>query len=170
MFLQTWQHVILTPTSNRSIDIDIYGPWVDYEVLFMRSYGVPTPQPIDVASGTYLLLQALSRLPRLQHLKLNIPAQYVEEYEKIVHHINISPIKATRVTLGQFTQNILRHMSKVNDVSLYGWQMPHQDSAQKRMMGAIIGLQLEHIELTSGRDVSRHLEGTIDEFSFTSNL
>jgi hypothetical protein len=150
------------PPFNRTIDVDIYEPMEDSELSFMRHYGVPLPQPTDVASGTYILLQALSRLESLRYLRLNIPTNGMTEYEEIVNHTEISPIKATRVALGPFAESVLRHMPEVKDVSIYGWKFIYQKYAQQRLMGAMMGLPLEHVELASNHDISRHVEGMID--------
>lgn len=155
------------PPSNRTIDFDIYGPVEGYEFSFVKDYGVPMPRPIDVASGTQTLLQALSQLEHLRYLRLNIPARDVTEYEKIVNNTEISPIKAIRIALGAFAEAILRHMPEVKDVSIYGWQFIHQDYAQQRLMGAVMGLPLEHIELLSDDDISRHVEGMVDTLPYT---
>jgi hypothetical protein len=155
------------PLFNRTIDFSIYGPVEGYEFSFEKDYGVPMPQPIDVASGTQTLLQALSQLEHLRYLRLNIPAGDVIEYEKIVNNTEISPIKATRIALGGSAEAILRHMPEVNDVSIYGWQFIHQKDAQQRLMGAIMGLPLEHVELLSDYDMSRHVEGMVDTLSYT---
>jgi hypothetical protein len=155
------------PPFNRAIDFDIYGPVDGSEFSFEKEYGAPMSQPIDVASGTKTLLQALSQLEHLRYLRLNIPAGDVTEYEKVVNHTENSPIKATRIALGAFAEAILRHMPEVNDVSIYGWQFIHQKYAQQRLMGAIMGIPLEHVELLSDYDIARHVEGMVDTLSYT---
>ncbi|PVF93035.1 hypothetical protein CPB86DRAFT_790526 [Serendipita vermifera] len=141
------------------IDIDIYGGSEGYELMFMQDYGVALPQPKDVLSGTQTLLRALSRLANLQVLRINIPTNSATEYDQVMKNTTVDPpIQATQVALGALSESILQHTPKVNDVSIYGWQFRNNNEAQKRVMQAIMGMELEHVELCSEHDLVNNIE------------
>jgi hypothetical protein len=169
-YQQTWRHVVLIPTVNRALELEIFGGSRDPYHVFPSEYGVPLPRLEDVSSGTHKLLDVSSQMENLQEIRISIPKSSMIEYETVINSTTTPPIKATRVTLGVYAGGILRQLPNVHDVSLYQHQFLDRVGSQKRVMQAIMGKQLERLEICFDDDLPSHIEGTIDVFSHLSPL
>jgi hypothetical protein len=153
---------LLTYLPDRIITIDISNPGQDIPFKWKREHGVPLARPEDVSSGTYTLIHTLSQLPNIQELRLGIPVESAADYRQVMETTAILPINATRLKLGAFTDRILRHTPKVNDISVYETSS-NRTEAQVWLVPAVMGKQLEHLELCSDENLPHYLLGMINE-------
>jgi hypothetical protein len=149
----------------RKIDVDVYGPVVEEELMFQWTYStdIYIAQPENVTSATELLIQTLTCLSSLQWLGLSIPYESRKQFEEAMQGLEPSdlPIPAKSVSLGPYTQSILRHLPSVKDVSMRDWSFTYRQEAQISFIVTIAGLPLDHVKLWADGNLSRNIEGAM---------
>jgi hypothetical protein len=164
----TWPNHLLGSclflTFCRNIDVYIDPPIINSLIIPKSVYRrlIRILHPEKPAYTTELLTRVLNRLPNLRWFGLNILFESSHEFDKAMQRLNATgrPISAKSVSLGPFTQGILRHMPFVNDVAMYDWRFSYQKEAQTPFIEAILGLPLEHVQIQIDINLRRKFEGT----------